>query len=75
MQAHALCLSFGYEQDLWTLLHALQLRSNIFIPLCDGVDHIVLQAPFIGQEAHSPFLVLREFELNVTTEMFNECGQ
>ena len=51
MQALALFLLCGHEEDLWTLPYAIHLRSYILVPICECVDPNVEQESFIVEGA------------------------
>ena len=62
MQVLALFLIRGHDENLGTLPHALHLRSNILLTICEGVHPILEQESLILERVDSPFLVYKENE-------------
>ena len=70
MQSLTLSLIRGHEKELQTLPDALHLRSDILVPICEGVDSIVQEESLIVKRTESPFL-----GLNGAGVAWYECGQ
>ena len=70
MQSLTLSLIRRHKKELRTFPDALHLRSDILVPICEGVDPIVQEEPLIVKRTQSPFLGLNR--IGVT---WYECGQ
>ena len=58
MQALTLSLIRRHEKELRTFPDALHLRSDILVPVCEGVDPIVQEESLIVKRAECPLLRL-----------------